>query len=59
MCEELYHKLVEVPGVARKIKKIMEKKKLKSFFLAFITPGIPLSFLKKNPPNLMQPFGQL
>ena len=50
---------LKCPALPVKLKNLWKKKKLKSFFLAFITPGIPLSFLKKNPPNLMQPFGQL
>ena len=48
MRDELYYKLAEVPGVARKIKKYRKKSKNNYLFLAYITPGIPLGFLKKK-----------
>ena len=48
MREELYYKLAEVPGVARKIKKYRKKSIYNYLFLAYITPGIPLGFLKKT-----------
>ena len=47
--------LAEVPGVVREIKNLIKKE----FFLAYVTPGIPMGFLKKMSANLVQQFCQL